>query len=176
MHTSVLVTGDAKYSAQDMASRLGFDHCHFSILPGDKAEVIRKLHKRGQKVFMVGDGINDALALAEADIGVALGAEGAEVAIEAADIALVQDDLSKILYVRTLSHQTLAVVHQNFWIATGTNLAGVILGALGLLSPVMAGLVHITHTLGILANSSRLLAFKPPALEESKESIAELDN
>jgi cation-transporting P-type ATPase C len=176
MHTSVLVTGDAKYAAQDMASRLGFDHCHFSILPGNKAEVVSELRSRGHKVFMVGDGINDALALAEADIGVALGAEGAEVAIEAADIALIQDDLQGILYVRKLSHQTLAVVHQNFWIATGTNIAGVVLGALGLLSPVMAGLVHITHTLGILANSSRLLAFKPSALVESKESIVELDN
>ncbi|MFW6217198.1 MAG: heavy metal translocating P-type ATPase [Desulfohalobiaceae bacterium] len=170
MHTSVLVTGDSKYAAQDMARRLKFDQCHFSILPGDKAEVVRELRSKGHKVFMVGDGINDALALAEADIGVALGAEGAEVAIEAADIALVQDDLHAILYVRTLSHQTLAVIHQNFWIATGTNIAGVALGALGLLSPVMAGLVHITHTLGILANSSRLLAFQPPALEGRKES------
>ena len=93
----------------------------------------------------------------------AMGAGGSEVAIEAADIALVRDDLSGVVYVRSLSRQTMKVVHQNFWIATGTNVFGVTLGALGLLSPVMAGLVHIAHTLGILLNSSRLLFHDPPS-------------
>jgi len=78
------------------------------------------------------------------------------VAIEAADIALVRDDLADILYVRELSRRTLAIARQNFWIATSTNIGGALAGALGLLSPVAAGLLHIVHTMGVLANSSRL--------------------
>lgn len=159
---TAMVTGDSRHTAVNMASRLQLDECRYSVLPEEKAEIIAGLRKNGDRVLMVGDGINDALALAEADIGVAMGAGGSEVAIEAADIALVEDDLKGVVYVRSLSKETLKVVHQNFWIATGSNVAGVALGALGLLSPVMAGLVHISHTLGILANSSRLLFFEPP--------------
>jgi manganese/zinc-transporting P-type ATPase C len=158
---TAMITGDSKYTALDMARRLHFDECRYSVLPEEKATIVAGLRSEGHRVLMVGDGINDALALAEADIGVAMGAGGAEVAIEAADIALVRDDLAGVVYLRDLSRQTLRVVYQNFWIATGSNIAGVVLGAMGLLSPVMAGLVHITHTLGILANSSRLLAYAP---------------
>ncbi|PID39997.1 MAG: hypothetical protein CR984_05450, partial [Proteobacteria bacterium] len=159
---TAMITGDSKYTALEMACRLNFDECRYSVLPEEKAEIVAGLRAEGHRVLMVGDGINDALALAEADIGVAMGVGGSEVAIEAADIALVRDDLDGVLYVRDLSRKTMQVVHQNFWIATGSNIVGVALGALGLLSPVMAGLVHITHTLGILANSSRLLVFNPP--------------
>ena len=79
-----------------------------------------------------------------------------------ADIALVKDDLADILYVRHLSRQAITVARQNFWLATSTNLGGAAAGALGLLSPVAAGLIHIVHTLGVLANSSRLLVSSPP--------------
>ena len=161
---TAMITGDSKYTALEMACRLNFDECRYSVLPEEKSDIVAALRTEGHRVLMVGDGINDALALAEADIGVAMGAGGSEVAIEAADIALVKDDLAGVVYVRDLSRETMRVVHQNFWIATGSNIAGVVLGAVGLLSPVMAGLVHITHTLGILANSSRLLFFDPPRL------------
>jgi cation-transporting P-type ATPase C len=161
---TAMITGDSKYTALEMACRLNFDECRYSVLPEEKADIIVGMKSAGHRVLMVGDGINDALALAEADIGVAMGAGGSEVAIEAADIALVKDDLAGVVYVRDLSRKTLQVVHQNFWIATGSNIAGVILGALGLLSPVMAGLVHITHTLGILANSSRLIVYESSPL------------
>ncbi len=156
-----MVTGDSKYSALEVSCRLNFDDCHYSVMPEEKAEIVAGLKSKGDKVMMVGDGINDALALTEADIGVAMGAGGSEVAIEAADIALVEDDLKGVVYVRLLSKETIRVVRQNFWIATGSNIAGVALGAMGLLSPLMAGLVHIAHTLGILANSSRLLNYEP---------------
>jgi cation-transporting P-type ATPase C len=159
---TAMITGDSKYSALEMANRLRFDECRYSLLPEQKADIIKDLRRNSDKVLMVGDGINDALALAEADVGVAMGAGGSEVAIEAADIALVKDDLAGIIYVRELSRKTMTVVHENFWIATGSNVVGVVLGALGWLSPVMAGLVHITHTLGILANSSRMLFFDGP--------------
>lgn len=161
-----LITGDAKYSALSMAHRLQFDECRYSVLPEEKATIVSALKESGHKVLMIGDGINDALALANADIGIAMGAGGSEVAIEASDIALVKDDLMGVVYVRSLSQKTMQIVHQNFWIATGSNIAGVVLGAVGMLSPVMAGLVHITHTLGILANSSRLLRFEAPPLAQ----------
>ncbi|WP_319523046.1 cation-translocating P-type ATPase [uncultured Desulfosarcina sp.] len=161
---TAMITGDSKYTALEMACRLNFDECRYSVLPEEKAEIVAALRADGQRVLMVGDGINDALALAEADIGIAMGAGGSEVAIEAADIALVKDDLAGVVYVRDLSRETVRVVHQNFWIATGSNIVGVVLGAVGLLSPVMAGLVHITHTVGILANSSRLLFYDSPRL------------
>ncbi|WP_246198235.1 heavy metal translocating P-type ATPase [Solidesulfovibrio aerotolerans] len=152
-----LITGDAEQTAVDLCRQLGITSCHHSILPAQKGEIVAQLRQGGHKVIMVGDGINDALALAEADIGIAMSAAGADVAIEAADIALVRDDLADILYVRELSRRTLLVARQNFWIATSTNLGGALVGALGLLSPVASGLLHIVHTLGVLANSSRLL-------------------
>lgn len=162
---TVLITGDEQCSAAHLASRLNIGRCYDSIMPEEKAGIVRELKADGHTVLMVGDGINDALALAEADIGIAMGAGGSEVAIEAADIALVKDDLHGLIYVRSLSHATISVVHQNFWIATGTNVLGVILGAMGILSPVAAGLIHIVHTLGILANSGRLLIYEPPPLD-----------
>ncbi len=151
-----LVTGDAENTARDLCRELGIKHCFHSVLPEKKGEIVNKLRQEGRRVIMVGDGINDALALAEADIGIAMSAGGADVAIEAADIALVRDDLADILYVRELSQRTLQVARQNFWIATSTNLGGALAGALGLLSPLAAGMIHIVHTLGVVANSSRL--------------------
>jgi len=159
-----LVTGDTENTARHLCRTLHIDLCRHSVLPEQKADIVRELQEGGRRVIMVGDGINDALALSEADIGIAMSAGGSDVAIEAADIALVKDDLADILYVRDLSRQTLRVARQNFWIATSTNLGGALAGALGLLSPVAAGLIHIVHTLGVLANSSRLLAHRPPAV------------
>jgi len=153
-----MVTGDEAESARRLCDDLGLSPCHPSVMPEEKAEIIRALKKTESRgVIMVGDGINDALALAEADIGIVMGAGGSDVALEAADIALVRDDLNGIPFVRHLSHETMKIIQQNFWIATGSNLGGVALGAAGYLSPVMAGLLHIVHTVGVLANSSRLL-------------------
>ena len=160
----VMVTGDSKYTAVDMAKKLNISKCYYSVMPEEKADIIHELKNNGNKILMVGDGINDALALAEADVGIAMGTGGSEVAIEAADIALVGDDIKGVVYVRSLSHATIKIVHQNFWIATSSNIAGVILASLGLLSPVLAGFIHISHTIGIMANSSRLLFYKPPSL------------
>ena len=162
---TVMITGDEECTATYLSTKLNFTKCFHSIMPEDKATIINDLKNNSHTILMVGDGINDALALAEADIGIAMGAGGSEVAIESADIALVQDDLNGIIYLHSLSRQTLRVVNQNFWIATGSNVIGVIMGALGILSPVTAGLIHITHTLGIMLNSSRLLKFNPDTLE-----------
>jgi cation-transporting P-type ATPase C len=161
---AVLVTGDEANTALALAQRMGISQCHASLMPEDKAVLVDQMQADGASVLMVGDGINDALALARADVGVAMGAGGSEVAVEAADIALVTDDLGGLVYVHSLSRATMRVVSQNFWIATGSNLFGVVLGATGVLSPVMAGMLHIIHSLGVMGNSSRLLRYEPPAL------------
>ncbi|TYT75176.1 heavy metal translocating P-type ATPase [Desulfobotulus mexicanus] len=155
----VLITGDEENSARQLAESLGIEEYHASLMPEEKALIVEKAMAESWKTMVVGDGINDALALTAADVGVAIGTAGSEVAVEAADIALASDDLDALADVYGLSQQTLGIVRQNFWIATGSNLVGVSLGALGLLSPVAAGLVHMGHSLGVLANSSRLLAF-----------------
>ncbi len=103
--------------------------------------------------------------------GLQVGAGGADVAIESADIALVDSDLERLVRLRQLSHQTITIVEQNYWLAISTNVVGAFLGAAGLLSPVMGGLLHIAHTLGILLNSNRLETWEAPGLpDNSSES------
>ena len=165
----VLISGDERGVAEGLSRDLGLDACYAERLPEDKAEVVRRLRAelraegagRAGGVVMIGDGVNDALALVEADVGVAMGAGGSEVAIEVADIALADSDIQKLVTLRELSHATLRRVDQNYYLAVGTDLIGIGFGALGRLSPAMGGMIHILHTLGILANSSRLLAFNP---------------
>ncbi len=155
-----LITGDEENTAKTLAQELGI-HSYFpSVMPEEKANIIKELQAKYASVLMVGDGINDAIALTQADIGIAMGAGGSEVAVEAADITLVNDDLCGIVYLRELSKYTIDVVHQNFWIATGSNVVGVVLGAFGIINPVLAGTLHIAHTLGVLASSSRLLTYE----------------
>ena len=154
-----LVTGDNKEVAQTMMDIFPFDDCRAPLLPEEKADRVVELQK-DHRVVMVGDGVNDALALARADIGVAIGAGGAEVALEAADIALADSNLESLIKVRNLSHQTMKVIDQNHYFAISTDLGGALLGMLGMLSPVMAGMIHIFHTAGILVNSSRLLSWE----------------
>ena len=159
-----LITGDHQKVAEKMAKELGVDFCHADLLPEEKAAVIEKLTCDGKLPVMVGDGVNDALAMSKAHVGIAMGAGGSDVAIEAADIALASSELWKIAYVRDLSKQTIKTIEQNYCIATYSNLAGVILGAMGLINPLIAGFLHISHSLGVLFNSTRLLAFDMPEL------------
>lgn len=167
----IMVTGDEERTAQNLADKLGFDKCYASVLPQQKADIVKEIQK-DRKVTMIGDGINDVLALVDSDLGIAMGAMGSDVAIEAADIALVDDDLEKILHLRMLSRKTKDVINQNFMLATGSNIVGALMGAAGILSPVMAGMIHISHTLGVMANSSRLLTYSPemPVKEEEEDA------
>lgn len=169
-----IISGDNENSVRKLAEDLGIESYKGDLLPEQKAEYVNRLQAEGKYTVMVGDGINDSLALAGSSIGIAMGAGGAEVAIEAADIALVDSDLKRIVYLRQLSHRTIDVIEQNYMLAMSTNIGGVILGAAGLLSPVMAGALHIVHTLGILVNSGRLTGWQPKGpLNSCKEVESE---
>jgi cation-transporting P-type ATPase C len=157
-----LITGDLEPVARMLAADLRFDTFGASLLPEEKARVVKELQQAGREVVVVGDGVNDALALSQADIGVAMGAGGAEAAIEAADIALVDSDLIRLVRLRQLSRETMHIIEQNHWMAVSTNILGVFLGAAGRLAPLWGGLLHVIHSLGIMLNSSRLLRWEPP--------------
>jgi cation-transporting P-type ATPase C len=153
----LLVSGDAEPIVRQIAESLGIHEYRGELLPDQKAEIIDGLQQSGKRVMMVGDGLNDALALSRATVGVAMGAGGSEVAIEAADIALLSNDLEGLVHLQYLSRRSLEVIDQNFWIATATNVMGAVLGMLGMIPPVAAGLLHFAHSVGIMLNSSRLL-------------------
>ncbi|PID73966.1 MAG: heavy metal translocating P-type ATPase [Desulfobacterales bacterium] len=164
-----LITGDEPASSERLAAKLGIEACLSSLMPEEKAEAVVEATEKYGAILMVGDGINDALALTRSEVGVAFGTGGSEVAVEAADVALARDDLRGLVAVYEQSRKTVHVAYQNFWLATGSNLVGVVLGGLGLLTPVTAGLVHIGHSLGVLANSSRLLRLPEPQLKNTAD-------
>jgi Cd2+/Zn2+-exporting ATPase len=153
----LMLTGDDQLTAQSIASQAGIDEVRAGLLPEDKLTITRELQKQGYVVAMVGDGINDAPALAAADIGIAMGAAGSDIAIETADIALMSDDLMKIPEAIRLSKATLHNIHQNVFIALATVtalLAGVLLREVN-----MAGgmLIHEASVLIVIFNGMRLL-------------------
>ena len=153
----LMLTGDDQLTAQSIASQAGIEEVRAGLLPEDKLAITRELQQQGFVVAMVGDGINDAPALAAADIGIAMGAAGTDIAIETADIALMSDDMLKIPEAIRLSKATLRNIHQNVFIALATVsvlLAGVLLGKVG-----MAGgmLIHEASVLIVILNGMRLL-------------------
>jgi len=154
-----LISGDDQAVVRRTARGMGLTHARGNMLPENKASYVERLVRRGRVVVMVGDGINDAPALARADVGIAMGAGGAEAAVEAADIALADDRLDRLVFARDLSRQTLRIIAQNHWFALTTDLVNGLLAVAGILPPVLSGGFHIAHTILILANSSRLLAF-----------------
>ncbi|AFL68892.1 heavy metal translocating P-type ATPase [Sulfurospirillum barnesii] len=152
----VLLSGDEEVVARSFAQTYGFDEIHANVMPEEKASVIEALKERYKSVVMVGDGINDTLAMSKADVAISFASGGSEAAIEVSNIAITNSHPHDILKLYDLSAKSLGVVNQNYWIGTGTNLVGVGLAGVGLLSPVAAGAIHIGHTVGIMANSSRI--------------------
>ena len=156
----VMLTGDHPDIAKVVAGELGIDEWRAEVLPEDKLEVVRQLQEEGYIVGMVGDGINDAPALAAADIGIAMGLAGTDVAVETADVALANDDLRRLLDVGDLGARAVDVIQQNYGMSIAVNAAGLLIGAGGALSPVLAALLHNASSVAVVANSSRLIRYR----------------
>ncbi|WP_323703969.1 heavy metal translocating P-type ATPase [Mammaliicoccus sp. Dog046] len=155
----VMLTGDNERTAQAIAKQIGIDHVIAEVLPEEKANTIKELQKDGKKVAMVGDGINDAPALAIADIGIAIGT-GTEVAIEAADVTILGGELLLLPKAIKISHATIKNIKQNLFWAFGYNTAGIPIAALGLLAPWIAGAAMALSSVSVITNALRLKKVK----------------
>lgn len=152
----LLASGDQKVSAERIGRELGIAEIHSELLPQDKLALITRLRTEGCRVAMVGDGVNDAQALAEADLSIAMGGGRCDIAIEAADITLARNDLELVAEVLEISRKTLTTIYQNFAASVGINAGGLAFSAFGKLSPFSAAIVHNASTIAVVLNSLRL--------------------
>jgi Cd2+/Zn2+-exporting ATPase len=152
-----MVSGDLQPVAARVAAEIGCEEVVAECLPQNKVEFVRQVKAKGYRVAVVGDGVNDAPALAAGDLGIAMGAAGSEVAIHSATIALMNNDLRRLPFLIRLSRQTRAVINQNFMIGILFVIGGLVLAALSYINPIVAAFMHVGGSLLVVFNSARLV-------------------
>src|SRR6266566_798672 len=160
---TVLVTGDNTVTAERIAGALGISEVHAEALPAQKVKIVKQLQAQGQNVAFVGDGVNDGPALATANVGVAMGLAGTDVAIETAEIALLSDDLAKLPHLLGLSRQAMRAIKQNLVFSLTVLAIAVGLAIPGILSPITGALLHELSSIPVIANSARLIGAREQA-------------
>ena len=154
----VMLTGDNEATAQSVAKELGVDEVRANLMPEGKVTAIDALKKQGHRVAMIGDGINDAPALATADVGIAMGGAGTQAALEAADIVLMTDDLSKIVSARAIARRAYRTIQENLFVGVGVvHVLGITAALLGWIGPIQAALIHLGPDILVFVNSAKLL-------------------
>jgi len=153
----VLLTGDVERTAEVIATRLAMDGFEANVLPEDKADLVLRHQIHGDRVVMVGDGINDGPALAHADVGMAMGTTRTDLAMEAADIVIASDDPLMLPATVQITQKTMSIIRQNFATAIGVNTIGLVLASMGVINPLVGAVVHNATTVAVVANSARLI-------------------
>jgi len=157
---TVMLTGDNEYVAKMIGEQIGVDDVVSDVLPAQKVDYVRGLRKAGHKVAMIGDGINDAPALAEADVGVAMGVSGTDLTIETAGVVLTSDNVDRLPTVLKIGRETIKIIKQNIIFAMAVNVLGIALSVNGLIPPLLASVIHESNALIAMFNSLRLLRVK----------------
>jgi Cd2+/Zn2+-exporting ATPase len=156
----ILVTGDRKEATETIKSELNLDEVFSGCMPSDKLEIVQKEKEEKVITMVVGDGINDALALAKADVGVAMGAMGSDIAVQSADIALMGNELKKVSFIIGLSRKTKSIIYQNVVIASLNSAIMLLLASIGFVTPLMGAFFHNVGAFMVLINSARLLKYE----------------
>ena len=164
----VLLTGDNANAAQHIAGQLGIPEVQWSCLPEDKLAYIDASQQNGQPVCMIGDGINDAPALKKAFVGIAMGGVGSDIAVDAADIALVNDDIQELPHLLRLARRMMFTIKCNLTFSMALNFVAIVLAILGILNPVVGALVHNAGSVVVIINAAFLLQWKERSHKEGQ--------
>nr|WP_255352010.1 cation-translocating P-type ATPase [Methanosarcina sp. Kolksee] len=158
---TIMITGDSKVVAEQAAKTLGINEIYAEVMPQEKVEIVKRLQLEGHKIIFVGDGVNDGPALVTADVGIAMGLTGTDVAIETAEVGLLSDDLLKIPYLISVSKKAISTIWQNVVFSLSILSMAVILTIPGILTPVTGALLHELSSIPVIMNSARLITYSP---------------